>query len=110
MGASMSWISRANSQPEYLDAARDLIARVYRWYRRDEELKSPHAIEQTALAFGLTERKTRSLIRGEPVAVAIEEYRAIKDRYRHRVRQRSLELLAMAEAMEEEERQMEMRL
>jgi hypothetical protein len=106
----MTWTDRANSASEHIEQARGLIYRVYRWYRRDDELKAHHAIGQTALAFGLTERKTRSLIRGEPVAVAIEEYQAIKNRYRQRVRQRSVELLAQAEAMEEEERQMVMRL
>lgn len=110
MGQSMSWTKIANSQSQQLDATRDLIARVYRWYRRDDNLKAPYAIEQTALAFGLTERKTRSLIRGEPVAVATKEHQSIRDRYRQRVRQRSVELLAMVEAMEEEERQMELRL
>lgn len=70
--ASTSWTKRANDDPARL--VRDAV-----WWRRCMGMKQPHALEDAALALGLTFRKAKSLLRGEPAVVTA--YHTLKARW-----------------------------
>lgn len=70
--ASPSWTKPANNDPARL--VRDAV-----WWRRCLGMKQSHALEDAAPALGLTYRKARSLLRGEPAVVTA--YQALKARW-----------------------------
>lgn len=68
MIAAQTWKNAANFEPD------DAIAFSVR-VRRLLGMKQPHALEDTAFALGITPRKARSFLRGEPASMKAR-YRA----------------------------------
>lgn len=113
MEIMMSWNNSANTRPEYVEPARRLMRKVVGWYRRDDALKADYAIERGARDLGLSQRRGRSLVRDEPVSISEHRFLHMQARYRLIATERSIKLLAeaealMAEVIKEESRQLEL--
>lgn len=75
MSQALSWSEIPNVEP----AAR--IARASVDWRRWFGLKKAHAADEAACSLGLSPRRLRSLLHGEPVRVLRAEYRALLARW-----------------------------
>ena len=66
-----------DSNPEWLRAAEEMVVDTVLFFRNRGHRRDT-AIEQGALALGLTSRKAWSLFYQQPVAIAREEYQQIR--------------------------------
>ena len=78
MGPTMAWSNFSKSDPvrvaaEFVDAA--VTAYRNRGHSRTD------AMDQAALALGISPRRAKALVYGEAFAMATEELRAIKSRF-----------------------------
>ena len=104
MGHSMSWseVSTIRDAAQLVDEA--VTAFRNRGYTRER------AVEQAALALGISHRRARGLIYGEVFAMAVDEYRAIKARFLRHLDEEAESLAGRLEAVKAKQRQMELEL
>ena len=77
---------------------------------RNRGYRSAIAIEQTALALGLSERRVRSIFYGEAFTLAAGEYAAIRRQYMNHLDVEADHLASRFEAIKAKRRQMELEI
>lgn len=106
MGDMMARSDFSNSGTEWLRPIEGMVAETVVWFRNRGH-RNQIAIELTALALGLTTRKTRSLLYQEPVATVREEYLSIRRRFREHLALQCADLARRSEAARHRYLQME---
>lgn len=107
MGQSMAWSNFSKLDP--LREAASMLEETVTAYRNRGHTRQ-HAVEQAALALGMTPRRAKALLYGEAFNVALDEYNAIKQRFLEHLDQEAESLAARFEAVRAKRRQMEMSL
>lgn len=75
---------------------------------RNKGLRSDHAIEQAALALGISKRKTRSFFYGEASGVAPSEFQQLRDRWVRHMEQQAEDYARKSDAIRAQLRQADM--
>lgn len=107
MGTTMDWSNFSTNDP--LRHVMSLLDDAVSSYRNRGHSRQ-HAVEQAALALGITPRRAKSLLYGEAFTVAVEEYRAIKARFLDHLDAEAEHLAARSAAARARRRQMELEI
>jgi hypothetical protein len=107
MESAMAWSK--NSKSDLLREAMSLLDDAVSAFRNRGYARQ-HAVEQAALALGVSPRRARALLYGEAFAMPSEEFRAIQQRYLDHLDAEAENLNARFEAVKAKRRQMELGL
>ena len=99
----------SNSDAKWLRSVEEMVVDTVLWFR-NRGFRNQIAIEQTALALGLSPRKTRSLLYQEPTATLRDEYISVREAFRRHLLARVDDLARLSEAARMRHRQMELDL
>lgn len=91
----MSWINETVTVDETRRIVRDAVR-----FRQHIGLKTEHAFEDVAEAYGTTARRVRSLFRGELVKVLRQEFRALMEKRWSDLRRQAADLRARADELD----------
>jgi ABC-type transporter lipoprotein component MlaA len=105
----MAWRQVSNSPPEWFREIEEMVCETILFFRNRGH-NQDIAIEQTALALGLTRRKTRSIFYQEPFAAARDEYAAIRRAFIAHLEHQAEDLAHRSEAARMRRRQMQLEL
>lgn len=104
MEVHLTWETHPKTRTEWLRDAEMWTFRAFLWFRNIGHQRR-HAIENGAEVFGISPRRFRSFIEGEPITVDHDEYeRLCRGQQRH-LEERARILAADLEAINEELKQ-----
>lgn len=109
MDVSMTRNNFSNSNPEWLRAIEGMVSETVLFFRNRGHNRDV-AIEQAALALGMTRRKARSIFYQEPVGVAREERDRVFQAFMCHLDDQADDYTRRAEAVRAKRRQMEIGL
>jgi shikimate kinase len=79
MEISMTWGNNP-TEFEMTRQAESMVEEVYRDYR-NRGFRAEHALEQTALNFDITQRRARSFLEGDGIALITEQWMELRRRF-----------------------------
>lgn len=101
----MSWNKNSNSNPDLLGSLEAMVLETVLYFRNRGHRRDI-AIEQGALALGLSPRKVKSIFYQEPVATSREEYDHIFLAFMRHLDAEAADYTRRAEAVKAKRRQM----
>lgn len=103
----MTWKNKSNSPAEWIKTLEEMVGDTVVWYRNRGHPRSI-AIGQTALALGISPRKTRSIFDREPVGLTREEFERTFEAYLNHLDVRAQDHLFRISALKAKRKQMEL--
>ena len=103
----MSCNEFSKSDPEWFRAIESMVCDTVLFFRNRGH-KRDIAIEQAALALGLSNRKARSIFYQEPVGTLREEYEAIRERFARHLEYQAEDYARRSEGVRAKLRQMDL--